>query len=197
MNTSAALASSDVDMDEPVAALGNAQARRRPPVALSSCYRELNASLHEYLLRNTRSRHDAEDLAQEVYLRLARMRCLASIEDQKAFVFRAAKNLLRDRFRRAQTHGRQDSAEHRLLETCDLSAEPSLVFESLEMLQQIDRVLDSLKASTRRAFVRHRVEECAHVDIAAEMGVSISMVEKHVKAARAALRDAGICVDTK
>jgi RNA polymerase sigma factor (sigma-70 family) len=164
---------------------------------LSRCYQDLNASLHEYLVRNTRSQHDAEDLAQEVYLRLARMRCLAAIDDQKAFVFRAAKNLLRDRFRRAQTRGKRDEPESVALNLADISSEPSLVFESLEMLEQLERVLDSMKASTRRAFLRHRVEQCAHVQIAEEMGVSISMVEKHVKAATAALRAAGIRVDKR
>jgi RNA polymerase sigma factor (sigma-70 family) len=164
---------------------------------LARCYQDLNASLHEYLVRNTRSQHDAEDLAQEVYLRLARMRCLAAIDDQRAFVFRAAKNLLRDRFRRAQTRSKRDEPESVALNLSDLSSEPSLVFESLEMLEQLEQVLDSLKATTRRAFLRHRVEQCAHVEIAAEMGVSISMVEKHVKTATAALRAAGIRVDKR
>jgi RNA polymerase sigma-70 factor (ECF subfamily) len=168
-----------------------------PGVGLSYCYREFNVALHDYLRRNTRSPHDAEDLAQEVYLRLARMRCLGGVDDPQAFVFRAAKNLLRDRFRRARTRGKHESAGTDLREVADLSGEPSLVFESLEMLSQVERVLESLKDSTRRAFLWHRVEQRAHVEIAAEMGVSVSMVEKHVKAATAALRAAGICVDRR
>ena len=164
---------------------------------LSRCFGDFNAPLQEYLVRNTRSLHDAEDLAQEVYLRLARMRCLTAIDDPKAFVFRAAKNLLRDRFRRAQARGRRDDLDDVSVNLSDLSSEPSLVSESLQTLEQLERVLDSLKASTRRAFLRHRVEQCAHVEIAAEMGVSISMVEKHVKTATAALRAAGIRVEKR
>jgi RNA polymerase sigma factor (sigma-70 family) len=163
---------------------------------LSRCYQELDVPLREYLMRNTRSSHDADDLAQEVYLRLVRRRSLAGISDPRAFVFRAAKNLLRDRSRRRQTRERWlDGAPAPHVEPPDITSDPSLEFESLEMLRGLERVLSGLKASTRMAFLRYRVEECAHVEIAAEMGVSISMVEKHVKAATRALRDAGIQVD--
>lgn len=177
---------------------GSAGACARNAGDLSRCYRELDVPLREYLMRNTRSRHDAEDLAQEVYLRLARMRSLAGISDRRAFVFRAAKNLLRDRSRRQQTRDKWlegEPAHHD--EPADDAADPSLEFESLEMLHRLERVLSSLKTGTRFAFLQHRVEQKAHVEIAAELGVSISMVEKHVKAATAALRAAGITVDRR
>jgi RNA polymerase sigma factor (sigma-70 family) len=164
---------------------------------LSSCYRELNAPLREYLLRNTRSPHDAEDLAQEVYLRLARMRTLAGIDDRKAFVFRAAKNLLRDRSRRQQTREKWACPAAGRSELSDGNADPAFELECLETMRELERVLAGLKASTRAAFLWHRVEERAHVEIANRMGVSISMVEKHVRAATAALRAAGICVDRR
>ena len=165
---------------------------------LSRCYSELDTPLRDYLMRSTRSPHDAEDLAQEVYLRLARMRSLAGIGDYRAFVFRAAKNLLRDRSRRRQTRDKWlalgPSAD---AEAADFTADPSLEFESLEMSRALECVLSSLKASTRMAFLRHRVEDRAHVEIAAELGVSVSMVEKHVRAATRALRAAGIVVDRR
>ena len=65
----------------------------RPPETFEDFYtREYQAVVGlAYALSG--SRWGAEDLAQEVYLRLARMRCLARIDDQRAFVFRAAKNL--------------------------------------------------------------------------------------------------------
>ena len=164
----------------------------------SQCYQELDTPLREYLMRNTRSQHDAEDLAQEVYLRLVRMHSMAGISDLRAFVFRAAKNLLRDRSRRRQTRDRwreRDPSVH--FEACDTASDPSLEFESLEMLRGLERVLDNLKDSTRMAFLRYRVEERAHVDIAAELGVSISMVEKHVRSATLALRAAGISLERR
>jgi RNA polymerase sigma factor (sigma-70 family) len=178
--------------------LGNACLEARPDSGLGEsvhCYLEYGGPLREYLLRNTRSPHDAEDLAQEVYLRLARMRSLTGINDGKAFVFRAAKNLLRDRSRRQRARERWLERERGAgAERCDAAADPRLGAECAEMMRELERVLGSLKASTRAAFIWHRVDERPHSDIADELGVSVSMVEKHVKAATAALRAAGICV---
>jgi RNA polymerase sigma factor (sigma-70 family) len=163
---------------------------------LLCCYHECDALLRGYVGRRMRRSPDSEDVVQEVYVRLARLPSLAGIRDSRAFVIHAAKNLLRDRLRRTRTRAsRQDVVDPQsveLTEVADVSSEPSLVFESLETLREVGRVLDSLKADTRRAFWRHRIDARPHADVAAEMGISVSMVEKHVKAAGAALRSAGI-----
>jgi RNA polymerase sigma-70 factor (ECF subfamily) len=154
--------------------------------------------LRDYLARSTGSPHDAEDLAQEVYLRLARMRSVSGISDTRAFVFRTAKNLLRDRLRRRRTRGRwlERDATCRF-EAPDYTSEPSLELESIEMMRGLRCVLGRLKSSTRIAFLRYRVDERAQGEIAAELGVSVSMVEKHVKSATRALRDAGVGLELR
>ena len=58
--------------------------------------------------------------------------------------------------------------------------------ESLERLLQ---ALARLPESTCRALVLHRFEGLRYADIARQLGVSVSMVEKHISAALVVLRD--------
>src|SRR5262245_63302071 len=69
---------------------------------LMSCFQECDALLRRYVRRKVRLGPDREDIVQDVYVRLARMPSLSGIRDYKAFAMHAAKNLLRDRSRRAR-----------------------------------------------------------------------------------------------
>lgn len=162
--------------------------------ALLSCYHQCDELLRRYVRRKAPTDADREDIVQDVYMRLARMPSLNGIRDLRAFAMHAAKNLLRDRSRRARKRAQvlDESGAEEMFDMADLSTEPSLVFESDETLHEAARVLGSLKAGTRQAFLRYRLDAWPHADIASEMGISISMVEKHLRAACAALRSAGI-----
>ena len=52
-----------------------------------------------------------------------------------------------------------------------------------ERLRQIDRVLESLGARTEYVFRRHRVDEIGQREIAAELGITLSAIEKHLQKA--------------
>ncbi|HRX86702.1 MAG TPA: sigma-70 family RNA polymerase sigma factor [Phycisphaerae bacterium] len=78
------------------------RARDRDPAAYDRIIDAYGPRLHGYLYRLTGSREDAEDLLQEVFLRVVR-----TIDDYNhdgrfsAWMFRIATNLVRDRARRA------------------------------------------------------------------------------------------------
>jgi RNA polymerase sigma-70 factor (ECF subfamily) len=57
------------------------------------------------------------------------------------------------------------------------------------------RVIARLDATTREAFVLYRVENQSHAQIARRLGVSVSMVEKHVGRAMRSLRGAGLEIE--
>ena len=132
-----------------------------------------------YFQRRVRSREEAEDLTQEVFLRLVRRRDVETIDNPEAFVFRTAINLLRDRSRRGKTlsshldemaHG-QDAFE-------DLS--PERVVDGRQSLQSVLRALDELDERSRDVFILHRLEGMKHAEIADLYGVSVSSVEKYI-----------------
>jgi RNA polymerase sigma-70 factor (ECF subfamily) len=158
---------------------------------MTNCYRSFGAPLRAFLARHTQSVHDAEDLAQEVFLRLWRKGASDEIRSLQAFVFKTASNLLKDRGRRTYTRMMRNSTPAADIDLPDFGAEPCSVIESQETLIAFAGVLAQLRPSTRMAFLLYRLEGCSHAQIAANMGISVSMVEKHVSYSMSALRSAG------
>jgi RNA polymerase sigma factor (sigma-70 family) len=153
----------------------------------------LHARLHRPLRRffaaYRLSAEDAEDLAQEVFLRLTRPGQIDGLRDPEAFAFTLARNLVRDRARRLQTRCSNSSVAVEELNLPCSRPTPDQAIEHYERLQSADTALASLKPSTRAAFLMHRVDGLGYSDVAARMGVSVSMVEKHIMAAIAVLRE--------
>ncbi len=130
---------------------------------------------------------DVEDLTQEVFMRLASGCCPEELRRPDAFVFTLARNLVRDRARRLHTKAASQSVA---LEDVDLKSDTPTPDEALEHDERLDQViaaLESLKPATRRAFLLNRVHGYSYAEVARATGVSVSMIEKHVMAALAAM----------
>lgn len=143
---------------------------------LSERYRQ---PLVAYFQRRVHSINEAEDMTQEVFLRLVRRLDVESIDNPEAFVFRTAVNLLRDRSRRGKTkqsHLAELTRQHADME--ELS--PERVFDSRQSLTLVMSVLEELDERSRDAFILHRLEGMKHSEIADLLGVSVSSVEKYI-----------------
>jgi RNA polymerase sigma-70 factor (ECF subfamily) len=135
----------------------------------------------QFFLRRVASRAEAEDLTQQVFLRL-----LGRDGDEPGapLVFRIAANLLRDRARSRRTWGDPLPLDGDLdLAQLDGEAEartPERILLSRERLADVLRTLDGLGQRTRDIFILFRLENMSHAEIAALFGCSRSAVEKHV-----------------
>ncbi|HVW70839.1 MAG TPA: sigma-70 family RNA polymerase sigma factor [Steroidobacteraceae bacterium] len=157
-----------------------------PIACLHERFRE---PLRRYFARYRLNSHDIEDLTQEVFLRLARPGHREALRQPDAFLFTLARNLVRDRARRLRTRATESALA---LDDLDLPCgSPSLEesVENDERLRRADTALDTLRAEARKAFIMHRVLGCSYAEIALDLGVSVSMIEKHMMSAIAALRD--------
>jgi RNA polymerase sigma-70 factor (ECF subfamily) len=148
------------------------------------------ASLLAYFLRRTGNAQEAEDLTQETFVRLIGSNSFEDAEQARAFVFRVASNLLRDRARSAARLRRfpsfsiddslaTDKFEPKLVEGID----PERVLIARESLTEVLASLDELGERTKNIFILFRLEGMKQKGIAAAYGISLSTVEKHVMAA--------------
>jgi RNA polymerase sigma factor (sigma-70 family) len=132
---------------------------------------------------------DAEDLTQDVFVRLAGPGAQTDLRKPDAFVFTLARNLVRDRARRLHTRAASMTVD--MEDIKDLSCHRPTPEEALQLaqsLQHVEKVLAALKPNTRQAFEMHRVHGNSYAEIAAHMRISVSMVEKHLMAGIVALR---------
>lgn len=153
---------------------------------------ELATPLVRYLSKKVRNNEDANDLAQEAFLRMHKFQQSRQLSNARAFLFKTANNLVVDQMRRAKVHDKYLSFEM-LPEQSDEendkfapSAERTALAE--RELDQIYKVVDKMPEKVRRAFLMHRAKDLSYSEIADEMGVSTSMVEKYIIQALKILR---------
>lgn len=173
-----------------VAQMRNLGPSRQSWKDIAEWYERYQDQLLGYVVQLTRSIHDAEDVTQEAFLHLWFARSSGPIHNPKAFLFTTALNLVKDKSRLAHTHAMRAAVPLEDVEIPDLS-EPSHAMESDQSLALIVRTLEQLRPSTRQAFLLDRVELCSRSQIADRLGVTVSMVEKHIACAVTALEGNG------
>jgi len=157
--------------------------------SLGALHARFSAPLQRFFRGYRLNSADVEDLTQDVFVRLAGPSAQTELLKPDAFVFTLARNLVRDRARRLHTRAASMSVD--VADLDDLSCERPNPEQSLEVSQrlaQVEQALSALKPSTREAFELHRVHGHSYAEIALRMGVSVSMVEKHIMAAIVGLR---------
>lgn len=141
------------------------------------------------LLRYLRARgaaDEAEDVLQELWLKLDGDH-LAGVVDVRAYLYRMAHNLMLDRRRSASRRRRREEGYHREGSGADGEADPAptpdMLILARDKLRHIERSLTALGPRTDFIFRRFRVEGVPQRDIAAELGITVSAVEKHLQKA--------------
>jgi RNA polymerase sigma factor (sigma-70 family) len=140
--------------------------------------------LMSFFLRRVGSRAEAEDLTQQVFVRLLASQGLSGLRDPAAFVFRIAANLMRDRHRMAVRRGEHlslDGDGDPALDAIDVELlTPERVLLGKESMKTILQALEELGERTRDIFILFRLENMTHAEIATLFGCSRSTVEKSI-----------------
>jgi RNA polymerase sigma-70 factor (ECF subfamily) len=157
---------------------GNAHTTVADP--LDALVRSYRAALVRFFAKRLANSADAEDLAHEVFIRIARHGDPADITHIEGYLFQTASNLLRDRARRDATHR---AGQHISLDEAGYEGEaPSeeRVYEARQALEGLVAVLAQMPPRRRMVFVMHRFMGSSYGTIAAELGISVGVVEKHM-----------------
>ena len=126
---------------------------------------------------------EAEDLVQEVFIRLVARTRGEAVEDVERYLFRIANNVLISRHRHdtALVRRADDAALEPLDKADEISPERALIGK--QALSALALAVQDLPPRTREAFVYHRFEEMTYAAIAERMSISASGVEKHIQRA--------------
>ncbi|MEO6092226.1 MAG: sigma-70 family RNA polymerase sigma factor [Novosphingobium sp.] len=164
---------------------------------LEALYRLHCRELLRFLVARTGDPGEAEDILQEIWIRLHRAPA-APIANGRAYLYRSAQNLVVDRIREKHRRMRR---EHAWLSERDGNApsgtepaDPSKTADDALLEREETALLMSALATlpdgARRAFELHKIEGRSHAEVATQLGISKSGVEKHMAIAMKYLRRA-------
>jgi RNA polymerase sigma factor (sigma-70 family) len=155
--------------------------------AVDALSREYRPALVRYFERRGVPAMDAEDVAQDVFDRLARREGVSGIEKLERYLFETAANAAVDYHRRAKSRGRKGQVVFDESLHAPQGGSPEAAYLAQQELAQVLVALRELPERTRHIFVLARLENIKQVEIARGMGLSISAVEKHMRLAMAHL----------
>lgn len=151
---------------------------------VESLYLAHHGWLQGWLRKKVGNAFDAADLAQSTFLKVLGAKGLDQLQEPRAYLTTIARNLLINQVRRRAIEQAYLDALAAMPEP--VAPPPEVRLMVLETLVEIDRRLGRLPALAKQAFLLAQLEGLSHGEIAAELGISVSTVKRHL--AKAAMR---------
>jgi|TARA_B110000977_G_scaffold86066_1_gene114694 RNA polymerase sigma factor (sigma-70 family) len=149
------------------------------PAEFTQLYQDTSDELRRLLVRKMGNKEEAEEIAQDAYLKLCRLKHNRDIGNLRSYLFNMAVRLAINVLRKREADGRQDYLQP--TEEDGPSAYKILVDEL--KAETIKDALTHLSEKTRYIFLLHRFEGLSYSAIAKRLTVSDSSVEDHINRA--------------
>lgn len=148
---------------------------------ISRYYKELLG----FCTRVLKDRDAAADVVQETYSRfLAVEHTGDTINTPRALLYRTARNLMIDEYRRGKIHHAEslDAMDEETIAdiTQVAHSHPEADYAAVQYAKAMGAAIDSLPPRCREAFVMSRFDGLSHQEIADVMGISKNMVAQHI-----------------
>ncbi|MDN2697993.1 sigma-70 family RNA polymerase sigma factor [Janthinobacterium sp. SUN073] len=139
--------------------------------------------------RSTGCRDKAQDVVQEAYARILARKPQGGHalhsgappdSGQRALLYVTAKNIAIDeqRLRQRRPHDALDEPHMQL--RAPRADEPEQRLHDRQTMERLLAIIDALPPRCRQAFALYKFDGLSQIEIAAQMGISVNMVEKHI-----------------
>ncbi|AAY36161.1 Sigma-70 region 2 [Pseudomonas syringae pv. solidagae] len=136
------------------------------------------------LQRMVGNQSTAEDLLQETWLRVSRALTEHPVAHLEPFVFQTARNLALDHLRARRIHGRtmlEDVSPARLENVVAQLGSPEDAAHAKRLLENLSASLSTLSPRQQKIFTLSRLDGRSYLEIAEQLQVSASTVQKELK----------------
>lgn len=168
--------------DESDGSAGRKRAKERAGFA-ALAFEQFQGGLQRYLLRRLRNSENAQDLAQEVYLRLLRFGDRKLVQRPAAYVYRVAFNVLCEFKLHEEKNVVAFDSEAVDLLTGEVAAEglpPEEILEQRSREHRLDALLEELPTMQRAVFLLAVRHDVPHEEIARRLDLSLHTVRKYL-----------------
>jgi RNA polymerase sigma-70 factor (ECF subfamily) len=172
------------------------EARRGNLTAFEELISSYERRIYNYCLRMTNNREDAEDLTQEVFVRVYKsLKRFKGNSQLSTWIYRIAHNVCIDRYRKvklttvslSQPKGSDDEREMEL-PARDFSPEEEAM--RMELKKYLLNSISELQPKYRSVIVLRDIQNYSYEEIAEILRLPLGTVKSHISRARAALRQA-------
>ena len=155
---------------------------------LRNLYELYFVAIRNFLYYKTRDADLADDLVQEVFIKVWEKRDTIRKETVKSLMYTMANNLVINHFNHmkvvyaheADATGAGSHVEKQTPEYC---------YEEKEFELELNRVINSMPDGSREVFLMNRIEKLKYDEIAERLGLSVKAVEKRMSKALAIIRE--------
>ena len=148
------------------------------------------ARVYRLAYRLTGNPHDAEDLTQEVFVRVFRSLDTYTPGTFEGWLHRVTTNLFLDQARRKQRIRFDALSEERAARLRSSSPSPDMAYADMHFEDDVERALATLPPDFRAAVVLCDVEGLSYEEIAEILGAKLGTVRSRIHRGRAQLRAA-------
>ena len=156
---------------------------------LQAIFLEQRAVLHRLLVARLGSAAEADDVLQDMWLRIDSL-ADRPIDQPAAFLFRIATNLATDRRIAAQRRHARDGAWHDVQPIAAELPDTERTLIARDRLARVEAAMDDMPERMRTALRMFRFDEQPQRTIATTLGISVSGVEKLLRRAYRRIVDA-------
>lgn len=135
--------------------------------------------LRSYLMGVARP-SDIDDLVQESYSRLLRLRELGRVRSPRGLLFTMARNAAHDLFRRRATAAISPITENEFRDVLDEGPGTAEVVSRLQEIELLADAIEALPGRCRAVFILRQFENLPQREIAARLGIAEHTVESQL-----------------
>lgn len=149
-------------------------------------YDEYYASIQQYIAYRINHKYDAEDLAQDVFVRLLDYKQMLRPETVRYFIYTIARNMVTDYIRRYYKRQEIDYFLYETLPVTSNETEEKLLADNIAELEHLK--VQAFPAQRKAVYTLNRYEEQSVPEIAELLNLSRRTVENHLFLGRKEVR---------
>lgn len=154
---------------------------------ITRSYKEYHQVILTYITYRIAHRYEAEDLAQDVFVRLLDYQQMLRPDTVKYFLFTIARNIVTDYIRRYYKKQEIDSYIYDTMSTSTNETEEKIIGNDLMAMERIR--LAAMPEQRRLVYTLNRFENKTSPEIANKLNLSRRTVENHLFIGRREMRD--------
>ena len=157
------------------------------PQLIVDSYERYRSSVYQYIYNRVNNKEEAEDLSQDVFVRLMDYKQMLCSDTVKFFIYTISRNLVNDYLRRYYKKQEVTSYMYDVVKVVHDEVESGVIADDLLTLEK--RRIAYLPQQRRKIYVMSRFEDKSIMDISEELNLSRRTVENHLFISRREVRE--------